>query len=203
MDESSSSSQSGADCAEQSSSSTGAASEETVELKGIDGANYNSHFSIRSRSDSTSSLFEAEGSHREVRSTVSPRSGKSSCLSENGGWHPGWVSVSSLTFCASSKLGCMCGCSICKFDSDGDTTNGGAPVWMELDRTDGLSLSTYSSPEQLPQKPEGVVSFCSSAARFFCFRALELGIFMPLTEEAVAQPVGIRTVPTRSRLNTR
>ena len=52
-------------------------------------------------------------------------------------------------------------------------------------------------------KPEGVVSFCSSAARFFRFRAMELGILMPLTEEVVAQPVGIRTVPSRFRLNTR
>ena len=95
------------------------------------------------------------------------------------------------------------GCSVLSATRRGHTTDfeeGGAPVWMELDGTlSGLSLSTYSSsspPEQLPRKPEGVVSFCSSAARFFRFRALELGILMPLTEEVVAQPVGIGTVPS-------
>ena len=51
-------------------------------------------------------------------------------------------------------------------------------------------------PAQLPRKSEGVVSLCSLDARFFRFRALELGILMPLTEEVVAQPVGIRTVPS-------
>ena len=139
-------------------------------------------------------------------STVSPRSEKSPRVSENGGWHPGWVSVSSLTSHASSELG-MCGCSICKFDSDRDTTDGCASVWTELDRTNGLSLSAYSSSSplgHLPRSPERV-SFCSSdaAARFLRFRALEPGVLMPLTEEVVAQPVGIRTVVTPLRLEAR
>ena len=145
MNESSSSSQSGAQCVEQSSSSTGAASKETVELKGRDGADANSHFSIRSRSVSTSSLFETEEPHCKVVSTVSMRSGKSSCLSENGDWHPGWVSVSDLSSASLSVTRRGHPTDFGKFDSDGDTTNGGEPVWIDLDGTDGLSLSTYSS----------------------------------------------------------
>ena len=119
-------------------------------------------------------------------------------MGDKGTWHPVWVLCFDLS---SASL------SVTRRGHTTDFEEGGAPVWMELDGTlSGLSLSTYSSsspPEQLPRKPEGVVSFCSSAARFFRFRALELGILMPLTEEVVAQPVGIRTVPSRFRLNTR
>ena len=104
------------------------------------------------------------------------------------------------------------GCSVLSVTRREHTTDfgceDGAPVWMELDgMLSGLSLSTYSSPsppEQLPRSPEGV-SFCSSdvPARFLRLRAFELGNWMPLTEKVVAQPVGIRTVPSRFRLNTR
>ena len=119
-------------------------------------------------------------------------------MGDKGTLHPVWVLCFDLS---SASL------SVTRRGHTTDFEEGGAPVWMELDGTlSGLSLSTYSSsspPEQLPRKPEGVVSFCSSAARFFRFRALELGILMPLTEEVVAQPVGIRTAPSRFRLNTR
>ena len=123
-------------------------------------------------------------------------------MGDKGTSHPVWV----LWFDLSSA----CSCALLSVTRRGHTTDfdeGGAPVWMELDGTlSGLSLSTYSSsspPEQLPRKPEGVVSFCSAAARSRFFRAFERGILMPLTEEVVAQPVGIRTVPSRFRLNTR
>ena len=155
-----------------------------------------------------SSLLETEEPHRKVVSTVSPRSGKSPCLSENGGWHPGWGDKGTLhpvwVLCFDLSSASL---SVTRRGHTTDFEEGGAPVWMELDGTlSGLSLSTYSSsspPEQLPRKLEGGVSFCSSAARLFRFRALELGILMPLTEEVAAQPVGIRTVPSRFRLNTR